>query len=99
MAKWNCYLCTKEITYDELFTFTSKGAVHFRCFRDEALRNKDDTKEILLTMLEKELKMITDYKKYINSVSENAKELLEANEKDAEKHAALLTKLVDEGKY
>jgi hypothetical protein len=99
MGKWNCYVCTKEITYNELFTFTSKGAVHFRCFRDEALKDRDATKEILLEMLEKELEMITNYKKYINNASEKAKELLEANEKDAEKHAALLTKLIDEGKY
>lgn len=95
MAKWNCYICSKEITYDELFTFTSKGAVHFTCFRDDALKNKDQTIEILLEMLEKELKMITDYKKHINNVSDKAKKLLEDNEKDAEKHAALLTKLID----
>lgn len=95
MPKWSCAICSQEIKDDQLFTFYSKGAVHFTCFRDEALKKKDQTIEILLEMLEKELMMIVEYKKHINNVSDEAKRLLESNEKDAEKHAALLTKLID----
>ena len=97
MAKWNCSICSKEISYNELFTFTRDGAVHYECFRDDALKRGKD--EILLDMLKKELEMIVEYKKHINNLEGKVKELFEANEKDAEKHAALLTKIVDEGKY
>jgi hypothetical protein len=93
-TQWSCAICSQQIRRDELFTFYSKGAVHFTCFKDEVLK-KDKSMEGLLDMLEKELKMIVDYKKYINNTSnEEAKRLLEENEKDAEKHAALLTKLI-----
>lgn len=94
-TQWRCAICTDQILYSELFTFYSKGAVHYRCFRNEALKKGSKSIEILLEMLEKELKMIVDYKRYMNEVDEEAKQLMSDNEKDAEKHAALLTKMID----
>lgn len=95
-TQWTCSLCSKNIKWDELFTFYSKGAVHFLCFKDLALKKNDKVIEVLIDMLEKELKMIVDYKRCINNVQiEEVKKLLSDNEKDAEKHAALLTKMID----
>ncbi len=95
-TQWSCSICSNTIRWDELFTFYSKGAVHFLCFKDLALKKGDQMIEALIDMLEKELKMIVDYKRYINSIqAEEVKKLFSDNEKDAEKHAALLTKMID----
>ncbi|MEM2855493.1 MAG: DUF2175 family protein [Candidatus Nitrosocaldaceae archaeon] len=94
-TQWRCSICLKQILYSELFTFYSKGAVHYTCFREYAKKSSIKSVDIMLEMLEKELKMIVDYKRYINEVSEDIKQLLSDNEKDAEKHAALLTKMID----
>ena len=61
------------------------------------MRKSDDQDlRSMLEMLEKELLMLVDYKKHINNASnEDVKKLLNDNEKDAEKHAALLTKMID----
>ncbi len=73
--------------------------MHFTCFRESVTTtNKGNSEEVnaLLDALEDELRMIVAYKKYMGKVSsEDAKKLLQDNEKDAEKHAALLTKLID----
>ncbi len=96
-TQWSCSICSRQILWSELFTFYSKGAVHFTCFRDTTL-SKDDSGEsrALISALEDELRLIVAYKSYMKNVSnEEYKRLLQDNEKDAEKHAALLTKLID----
>ncbi len=94
--EFRCVLCSKDIR-NELFTFYSKGAVHFICFKDKA-SDKDDIRA-LLDMLEKELKLIVDYKSYIKVVKDDTiKKILLDNEKDVERHAALLTKFIAERK-
>ncbi|MEM0030236.1 MAG: DUF2175 family protein [Candidatus Nitrosocaldus sp.] len=96
-TKWSCAICSRQILWSEMFTFYSKGAVHFTCFKDAVItKDKSDEAKALVDALESELKMIVTYKGYISMVkSDDAKKLLEENEKDAEKHAALLTKLID----
>ncbi|MEM4284862.1 MAG: DUF2175 family protein [Candidatus Nitrosocaldus sp.] len=96
-TRWSCAICSRQIAWSELFTFYSKGAVHFTCFKDAAIsKANNDEAKALLDALENELKMIVAYKGYITMVkNDDAKRLLEENEKDAEKHAALLTKLID----
>ncbi len=96
-TQWSCSICSKQILWSELFTFYSKGAVHFTCFKASVIsKNSSEEANTLLDALEDELKMIVAYKKYMSKVSgEDAERLLQDNEKDAEKHAALLTKLID----
>ncbi len=96
-TKWSCAVCSRQILWSEIFTFYSKGAVHFTCFKDAVIsKDNSDEAKALVDALENELKMIVTYKGYISTVkSEDAKRLLEENEKDAERHAALLTKLID----
>ncbi|MEO9364929.1 MULTISPECIES: DUF2175 family protein [Candidatus Nitrosocaldus] len=96
-TRWSCAICSRQIAWSELFTFYSKGAVHFTCFKETTIsKDKSDEVKVLLDALEHELKMIVAYKGYITMVkNDDAKRLLEENEKDAEKHAALLTKLID----
>ncbi|MCS6767172.1 MAG: DUF2175 family protein [Candidatus Nitrosocaldus sp.] len=96
-TKWSCAICSKQIAWSELFTFYSKGAVHFTCFRDSVMgKDGSDEAKALVDALEHELRMIVAYKGYMPMVkSDEARRLLEENEKDAEKHAALLTKLID----
>gem|GEM_PF-254411 len=96
-TQWNCSICSKQILWSELFTFYSKGAVHFTCFKQMVIsKNNNEEANALLYALEDELKMIVAYKKYMSKViNEDAKKLMQENEKDAEKHAALLTKLID----
>ncbi len=92
--EFKCILCSKVIT-NELFTFYSKGAVHFKCFKEKADGNEDI--RTLLDMLEKELKLIVDYKSCMKIVNDDTiKKILLDNEKDAERHAALLTKFIAE---
>ncbi|MEL9990864.1 MAG: DUF2175 domain-containing protein [Thermoproteus sp.] len=31
MKRWTCYICGKDVVEGQLFTFTSKGAVHMSC--------------------------------------------------------------------
>jgi hypothetical protein len=99
-TKWNCDICKNPIYWDELFTYTSKKAVvHYTCFRDKALKtSKIDENQLrnILDSLEDELKMITVYKQRMSSLSnEEAKKYMEQAEKDAEKNAALLTRLAE----
>jgi len=97
-SKWNCAICSKQIMWSELFTFYSKGAAHFFCFKDVAMQTKKEGVPVdaLLNMLETELRMIVSYKKHLNeTTNEELKKVLDENEKDAEKHATLLTKLID----
>ncbi|MFQ5970083.1 MAG: DUF2175 family protein [Nitrososphaerales archaeon] len=97
-SKWNCAICSKQIMWSELFTFYSKGAAHFLCFKDVAVQTKKEGVPVdaLLNILETELRMIVSYKKHLSeTTNEDLKKVLDENEKDAEKHAALLTKLID----
>lgn len=97
-TKWNCALCSKQILWTELFTFYSKGAVHFSCFREDAMKGKAAgiPAAAMLDLLENELKMIVTYKKSIGeTTNEDVKKLLDENEKDAERHAAMLTKQIE----
>lgn len=99
-TKWSCAICGKQIMWSELFTFYSKGPAHFSCFKDSAMQKKEEGEGVpvdaLLNMLETELRLIVSNKKYLNeTTNEEVKKVLDENEKDAEKHAAVLTKLLD----
>lgn len=98
-TKWKCELCNNTIYWDELFTYLKNGVVHYTCLRDRAIKNsKIDNKEIqtLLDALEEELKSIVFYKQKISSISnEEIKKTLDQVEKDAEKNAGILTRLVE----
>jgi len=92
--EFKCILCSKVIT-NELFTFYSKDAVHFLCFKEKSNGNEDI--KTLLEILEKELELIVDYKSCMKIINDDAiKKILLDNEKDAERHAALLTKFIAE---
>ncbi|EHP68809.1 MAG: DUF2175 domain-containing protein [Metallosphaera yellowstonensis] len=99
-TKWTCDLCKSKIYWDELFTFTSKKTVvHYTCFRDKATKTaklEPNQMKIILDSLEDELTDITVYKQRMSSnLEEDVKKTLEQAEKDAEKNAALLTRLVE----
>jgi len=100
-TKWNCGLCGNPIYWDELFTFLSnKAVVHYTCLREKALKTSkigEETMKIVLDSLEDELNKIVVYKQRIAKVGENEeiKKVLDQTEKDAEKNAALLTRLVE----
>ncbi|BCS91583.1 MAG: ferritin-like protein Saci_2348 [Metallosphaera javensis (ex Sakai et al. 2022)] len=99
-TKWTCDICKNKIYWDELFTFTGKKTVvHYTCFRDKASKTakiEPAQLEIVLDMLEDELRDITIYKQKINVIKEEEiKKVLEQAEKDAEKNSALLTRVVE----
>lgn len=99
-TRWGCGVCKKPILRDELFTFFSKGPVHFTCPRDEARKkigpNLLPLATALIDLLEAELNILVKYKRYIATMEDKAtRDLFEMNEKDAEKHAAILTKALD----
>ena len=100
-TKWNCGLCGNPIYWDELFTFLSnKAVVHYTCLREKALKTSkvgEEIMKIVLDSLEDELNKIVIYKQRIAKVGENEeiKKVLDQTEKDAEKNAALLTRLVE----
>ncbi|QKQ99491.1 DUF2175 domain-containing protein [Metallosphaera tengchongensis] len=99
-TKWTCDLCKNKIYWDELFTFTTKKTVvHYTCFRDKASKTaKVDPAqlELVLDMLEDELRDITIYKKGMNVIKEDEiKKVFEQAEKDAEKNSAMLTRVVE----
>ncbi|AOL16060.1 hypothetical protein BFU36_04225 [Sulfolobus sp. A20] len=98
-TKWKCALCNNTIYWDELFTYMKKGVVHYTCLRDLALKNsKIDNKELqnILDALEEELKLIVYYKQKISSLqNEEIKKTFDQIEKDAEKNAGILTRLVE----
>ncbi|MEM4046976.1 MAG: DUF2175 domain-containing protein [Metallosphaera sp.] len=99
-TKWACDLCKNKIYWDELFTFTSKKAVvHYTCFREKASKTpkvEPTQLEVVLDMLEDELKDITIYKQKISLIKEEEiRKTLEQAEKDAEKNSALLTRMVE----
>jgi len=100
-TKWSCGVCSAKIRRDEIFTFSSKGAVHFRCLREEALKSvglsvPEARAMALLDLLEAELNLIVAYKRAMSTVAEEEAKLLGQLERDAEKHAALVTKMVDQ---
>ncbi|SAI83857.1 uncharacterised protein [Saccharolobus solfataricus] len=98
-TKWKCVLCNNTIYWDELFTYLKNGVSHYTCLRDKAIRNaKIDSKELtlLLDSLEEELKSIVSYKQKLSSLqNEEAKKTLDQIEKDAEKNAGILTRLIE----
>lgn len=95
-TRWMCIYCSGPIEKDQLFTFISKGSVHFTCLEKEAGQRSEEKSGPLLRLLKAELDLIVAYKKYIGSVSDDeARKLSEANEKDSERHAAQLSKLLD----
>ncbi len=90
-SPWSCSFCQSAISWDQLFTFTKAGAAHMECFRKDAL-GRGKSREVL-DILESELKILVAYKNAAKAAPEGElKTLLEANGKDAEKHAAVLTK-------
>ncbi|BCU69330.1 DUF2175 domain-containing protein [Stygiolobus caldivivus] len=100
-TKWNCGLCGNPIYWDELFTFLSnKAVVHFTCLKERALKTakvNQDTMGVVLDSLEDELNKIVVYKQRMSKVTDNEeiKKALDQTEKDAEKNAAILTRLVE----
>ncbi|WP_338600142.1 DUF2175 domain-containing protein [Sulfolobus tengchongensis] len=98
-TKWKCVLCNNTIYWDELFTYLKNGVSHYTCLRDKAMKNtKIDNKEMqtLLDSLEEELKSIVYYKQKLSSLQdEEIKKTLDQIEKDAEKNAGILTRLIE----
>ncbi len=100
-TKWTCGFCGKPIYWDELFTFLSnKSVVHYTCLRERALKTSKVSQEVIkivLDSLEDELNKIVIYKQRSNQVGDNEdiKKVLDQTEKDAEKNAAQLTRLVE----
>ncbi|AAY81630.1 DUF2175 domain-containing protein [Sulfolobus acidocaldarius] len=99
-TKWNCGLCGKPIYWDELFTFMSnKAVVHYTCFKEKASSTSKvdkDVMKVILDSLEDELNKIVVYKQRLSKVNdEEIKKVLDQTEKDAEKNAALFTRLVE----
>ncbi|MBP1357477.1 MAG: DUF2175 domain-containing protein [Sulfolobus sp.] len=98
-TKWKCAICGNQIYWDELFTFIKTGVVHYTCFKDMVIKtSKISTNELstVLDALEEELKNIVTYKQRLSKVeNEEIKKTLEAAEKDAEKNAGILTRLVE----
>ncbi len=89
-TQWSCALCKGAVAYDRLFTFVKAGAVHFDCFRRDAEARK--APKPLLDLLETELKLLVAYKAAAKSAEGDLKALLESQGKEAERHAAVLTK-------
>ncbi|MBI4362936.1 MAG: DUF2175 family protein [Euryarchaeota archaeon] len=90
----NCSICQQAISWSQLFTFTAKGPLHFDCFRKQA--PSDPATQGVLQALEGELRLIVAYKGLLGKVQNpEEKALLEGFEKDAERHAARLTKMAD----
>lgn len=89
-TQWSCALCKGPITYDQLFTFVKAGSIHFDCFRRDAEGRK--VPKALLDLLEAELKLLVAYKVAAKSAEGDLKALLESQGKEAERHAAVLTK-------
>jgi hypothetical protein len=85
-----CALCKGPVGFDQLFTFVKAGPVHFDCFRREAEGRK--APRALVDLLEAELKLLVAYKIAAKGADGELKALLETQGKDAERHAALLTK-------
>lgn len=85
-----CALCKSPVTFDQFFTFVKAGPVHFDCFRRDAEGRK--APKDLLDLLEAELKLLVAYKVAAKGADGGMKALLEAQGKDAERHAAVLTK-------
>jgi hypothetical protein len=99
-TKWKCGICNQQIAWDELFTYTSnKQVVHFTCFKDKALSTskiEKDRLNIILESFQEELQSIVNYKQRLNKLQdEETKKVLEQAEKDAEKNAAMLTRLIE----
>jgi len=93
-TRWICAYCSKEIARDELYTFISAGSVHFACLENAARVGSGDS-EPLIHLLKAELNLLVAYKARIGSISDDeARKLLEANMRDSERHAALLSKLI-----
>lgn len=91
-TQWSCALCRGPVAYDQLFTFVKAGSVHFDCFRRDAEGRK--APKALLDLLEAELKLLVAYKVAAKSAEGDLKPLLESQGKDAERHAAVLTKRI-----
>lgn len=89
-TQWSCALCKAPVSFDQLFTFVKAGAVHFDCFRKDA--EARNAPKALLDLLEAELKLLVAYKAAAKGAERDLKALLESQGKDAERHAALLTK-------
>lgn len=89
-TQWTCALCKASVTYDQLFTFVKAGAVHFDCFRKDVEGRK--APKPLVDLLEAELKLLVAYKAAAKGADGELKTLLESHGKDAERHAAILTK-------
>lgn len=85
-----CAFCKGPVGFNQLFTFIKAGPVHFDCFRKDAEGRK--APKVLADLLEAELKLLVAYKVAAKSADGDLKALLEAQGKDAERHAALLTK-------
>ncbi|BCU67451.1 hypothetical protein HS7_08880 [Sulfolobales archaeon HS-7] len=99
-TKWKCDICNEQIAWDELFTYLSnKAVVHFSCLKRKAeASGKADAEHLkaILNSLEEELNGIVNYKQRLGLIKdEEIKKYLEQAEKDAEKNAALFTRLVE----
>ena len=100
-TNWNCGFCGKQIYWDELFTsLSNKTVVHYACLREKAIKTAKVSQDILnvvLDSLEDELNKIIVYEKRLEKVGDNeeVKKVLEQIEKNVERNATLLTRLVE----
>lgn len=99
-TKWDCGICSNKIAWDELFTFLSdKRVVHFECLKKESLKSSKTDPETLnavLDALQEELVSLVNYKGRMQKTKdEEVKKTMEAAYKDAEKNAAIMTRMVE----
>ncbi len=99
LKKWKCFFCEGEIVEGQLFTFISRGAVHWECFMS-LVEDKlgVDNRHLILLELDKYLhEGIVKMKELeYRARDEETRQLLREMRKLLEGQSARVTKMVAE---
>lgn len=87
---WKCYRCGQDIVEGMKFTFTSKGPIHWECYRAEI-------KEMFNGVIPEDVNVLLDLTDYLEGGIVKAKELEMRVSTDAVKQSILSRRKIMEG--